>query len=342
MAESIKPAVGQTWRSPRSGREFTIANIEGEYTYWTAGGWDWTDTVPHNYGFVRGPRAEPRSARPALVGVCSQRNPVDGEMGGLLLCTLDEGHDGDHEAHGCGGRCIQRWPREDALNRVSIGGVEVPCKIEREQVRGAGGDVIGKTSGRVVYVNNFATGEDATKGAEAIRNFFDRWMAEETGSCPVSVGHRAHDGITRVATIEHDEGAPVGDAAKKGLRDAVERTMQDLWNEDKIALAPPDPRAEREQRRREIDAVIAEDARRFPAFATARRAAVVAKCEGEPAHDTMTTIHAPLASAMLGWLREYEEKRGAGRAPSEAANFHARVTFGTDAQAVYERARSLP
>lgn len=67
-------------------------------------------------------------------------------------------------------------------------------------------------------------------------------------------------------------------------------------------------RAEREQRRREIDAVLREDARRFPAFAVARRAAVLAICENRDDGPRPEEV-----AALLANLRVYEDDRGAGR-----------------------------
>src|SRR5262245_53542039 len=62
-------------------------------------------------------------------------------------------------------------------DRVSIGGVEVPAKIERFPVRG-GGDVIGYTRGRCVYVNDATFDADAAKVAETLRSMYEQWEAE--------------------------------------------------------------------------------------------------------------------------------------------------------------------
>jgi hypothetical protein len=104
-------------------------------------------------------------------------------------------------------------------------------------------------------------------------------------------------------------------------------------------FAPPDPRAEREQRRREIDALLREDARRHPAFATARKCALLAALEDSEVH-AGDVGHVPL---FLAELRAYEAARGGGRTPSPLAV----VGYTTDAEdarilAAYERTRSLP
>jgi hypothetical protein len=88
------------------------------------------------------------------------------------------------------------------------------------------------------------------------------------------------------------------------------KKIQSMADEFCVGLASkPDPRAERERRRREIDAVLAEDARRFPAFATARRCAVMAAYEAQP------NLHESAAHDMLTNLRGYEDARGVGRDP---------------------------
>lgn len=108
---------------------------------------------------------------------------------------------------------------------------------------------------------------------------------------------------------------------------------------------PPDPRLVREQRRREIDAVLREDARRFPAFATARKCAVVAGFEECSTNaETLSSGVAQecpgtLAAAWLKTLHEYEAARGCAKAPSREV----RSRFRAGAMiAAYERARSLP
>ncbi len=101
-----------------------------------------------------------------------------------------------------------------------------------------------------------------------------------------------------------------------------------------------DPRIARDRRRAEIDAVIREDARRFPAFATARMAAVMAACEmwgDDP--QVLGSVRAMLING--GWLHSYETRRGGRTKPSEDADHYARHTFGTEAQGHYERARGM-
>jgi hypothetical protein len=102
-----------------------------------------------------------------------------------------------------------------------------------------------------------------------------------------------------------------------------------------------DPRAAREQRRREIDAVLREDARRFPAFATARRAAVMAAEEGH-------RPHLDRLPAYLDGLRAYESAIAKGmrpaRAKQEIPGVNEWVEWGWCAVgfAAYERARAMP
>lgn len=112
-----------------------------------------------------------------------------------------------------------------------------------------------------------------------------------------------------------------------------------------LAWAPkPDPRAEREQRRREIDAELREDARRFPAFATARRAAVLAAYESAPPMPPEDMLPVGHTKNILRDCHRYEAKRGGMTKPSADAVKWAALAGGTYemALAVYERARSLP
>jgi hypothetical protein len=102
-----------------------------------------------------------------------------------------------------------------------------------------------------------------------------------------------------------------------------------------------DPRTAREQRRREIDAVLREDARRFPAFATARRAAVMAAEEGHRPHLNQLP-------AYLDGLRAYENAIAKGmrpaRAKQEIPGVSEWVEWGWCAVGftAYERARAMP
>lgn len=126
-----------------------------------------------------------------------------------------------------------------------------------------------------------------------------------------------------------------GDETDEELR---ERLLRRMGAEPQKAA--PDPRAEREARRREIDAALREDARRWPAFATARRCAVLAACEGrEPSPMVIGQI--------LSDLHAYERwSRDGSREPSAAAlAWVQRREYGPEARAAlaaYERARALP
>lgn len=79
---------------------------------------------------------------------------------------------------------------------------------------------------------------------------------------------------------------------------------------------------------------IRKDALRYPAFATARRAATMAYVE--------TSGTAGCVPSLLAWLREYEDLRGIGREPSRQSVAFARQSFDEDIAAIYERYRGLP
>jgi len=115
----------------------------------------------------------------------------------------------------------------------------------------------------------------------------------------------------------------------EGSLHAVSYIRGGLWTRDL--------RTEREQRRREIDAVLREDARRFPAFATARKCAVMARAEA------LYGYGPDKARANLDALRVYEERRGGGRTPSAevAVLLDEADPSVRDFYAAYERARAL-
>lgn len=101
------------------------------------------------------------------------------------------------------------------------------------------------------------------------------------------------------------------------------------------------------ERRREIGAMLADDARTTPAFATARKAAVLAAAESFP------DITAADAHGVLRCATVYEEKRGVLTRPSDAAtNWRAGLkSYGSSTAehsaaldaglAAYERARGM-
>lgn len=105
------------------------------------------------------------------------------------------------------------------------------------------------------------------------------------------------------------------------VRLAAQR-MPGVWVTVKVAENP------REARRREIDAVLREDARRFPAFASARRAAVLAACEGrlhmgvDDVRGLLSRLHAreddtqmPAGGGPWDWEAGEVYDRETGRAP---------------------------
>lgn len=76
--------------------------------------------------------------------------------------------------------------------------------------------------------------------------------------------------------------------------------------------------------------------RRYPAFATARRAAVMAHME------TAVRFADSVVPGMLIALREYEDLRGIGREPSPQAVARGLETVNERILAIYERYRGLP
>lgn len=101
----------------------------------------------------------------------------------------------------------------------------------------------------------------------------------------------------------------------------------------------------REVRRREIDAVLAEDARRFPAFATARRSWMLAVYEKHERGGLGSSSEvATWAAGTLMIAHQYESERGGARTPRpEALAIHLDRNGNRRAGvAAYERARSLP
>ncbi len=127
-------------------------------------------------------------------------------------------------------------------------------------------------------------------------------------------------------------------------RDAVDRLGLDTkaWAADvrkRVAATIPTEREQHEDLRREIDALLREDAREHPAFATARRCAVLAFCEGAPPAPPSDLIRPVDVASLLSRLHAYERVRGAGSRPSEAAEA---MGVHVVAVAAYERARRLP
>lgn len=103
----------------------------------------------------------------------------------------------------------------------------------------------------------------------------------------------------------------------------------------------PSPVATKQARRREIDAIIADDAHRFPAFATARRAAVMAAFEGAPPVAPEDIVPVGHASNILRDCHRYEALRGGMTKPSTSAVEWAALAGGSFAIALaaYERMR---
>lgn len=103
---------------------------------------------------------------------------------------------------------------------------------------------------------------------------------------------------------------------------------------DLIAPVLTEPVSDRETRRREIDAVLREDARRFPAFAEARRAAVMAGLErGDKRGGGGLRLDVAEVQRLLSDLRAIEE--GTERPPGGGP-------WDWDAHAVYRRMTSRP
>lgn len=101
---------------------------------------------------------------------------------------------------------------------------------------------------------------------------------------------------------------------------------------------PLNPRA---AARAAIDAILKEDARRFPAFATARKAAVLAAYEGAPPFGPAKMVPVSHAASILRDCHRYEVIRGGMTKPSESAASWVKLAGGpfAVALAVYERVR---
>lgn len=126
-------------------------------------------------------------------------------------------------------------------------------------------------------------------------------------------------------------------AAQDAARvDYSERIHVPFGEQSPRAIRPP---PSREDERRAIDAMLRDDARRTPAFATARKAAVLAYCEN---HRGATVDN---AATMLAWCRGYEERRGGMGQPAPFAVEWLEVNDVTDAEwtamGCYERARGM-
>lgn len=156
----------------------------------------------------------------------------------------------------------------------------------------------------------------------------------ERGGVPL--GSTAGEWAETVAIVppEHAERArEIVEAASR----SIDRALTGTGIPATAPTSPPDSRNDREWRRRQIDAVLREDAQRFPAFAIARRCAVMAACERHQAENGPQS-----AEYMLECLRVYEASRGGGKAPSALA-VRLRDGWGDPTIVdVYERARSLP
>ncbi|HSM93368.1 MAG TPA: hypothetical protein VLT47_10830 [Anaeromyxobacteraceae bacterium] len=94
----------------------------------------------------------------------------------------------------------------------------------------------------------------------------------------------------------------------------------------------------REARRREIDAVLREDARAHPAFATARRCAVMAAVEAWERVKDGREFSMVNVTCLVADLRRYEDARGGLTKP----NTDAGRGISYEVLAAYESARSLP
>lgn len=105
--------------------------------------------------------------------------------------------------------------------------------------------------------------------------------------------------------------------------------------EEKAAQRPSDPRVTRQ---REIDAILVEDASLHPAFAMARKAAVMAACEGNV---SASWTNAGWAQRVLALFHEYEAKRGGATRPAADATRFIEGQMASKPIAVYERYRSL-
>jgi hypothetical protein len=319
------------------------------------------------------------------VSECFERNPDDGRaIGGRLYCTLPAGHDGAHEAHGIG--CVlDRWydstrPQThiDAFARATLTWIA----DERARLGSHVPDVPAPTS---TYANCYTPPRSWADIYEAVRDarYAGRPVtAADIESIARTFGLRSTKSTTLPGHVETvsatigiaPRGVPVPQNTAPHYRCPKCRAATtftpagppaptlaaSLWRchtcsettlgADLIPLtqAPTVPNA-RDERRREIDAVLAEDARRFPAFATARRAAVMASCErpDPPRADEVQTA--------LAAFHAYENARGGGWGDTSASapftdawrilrdmSGDISIPVAGTCWRAYERARSLP
>lgn len=107
------------------------------------------------------------------------------------------------------------------------------------------------------------------------------------------------------------------------------------------ASKPTDPRTPRERLRAEVDAVFSEDAHQHPAYAVARRAAILALFEA-PGQDNQDMAAMSYKAALAG-LHDYEAVRGHMTRPSAQATRWAKLLGGGQYPLVfreYERVRA--
>jgi hypothetical protein len=104
--------------------------------------------------------------------------------------------------------------------------------------------------------------------------------------------------------------------------------------------APAIAAALRASRRAEISSLLAEDARRHPAFARARVAAVVAAGESQDGRPIDMQTRNDVVRLLI-ILREYEKRREGQRAAKHEAVDFADPRVEPWVLAAYERARSL-
>lgn len=133
---------------------------------------------------------------------------------------------------------------------------------------------------------------------------------------------------------------------QKECEEHIARILLGAPREDRYAWAPwppglapqsptPAQPPSRAERRRTVDAALAEDARRWPAFATARRAVVMAACEQE----RHVLYGAEETAELCARLRVWEDGRGERPSAGQMRAFEEWKQLPAGSVAIYERVR---
>lgn len=183
----------------------------------------------------------------------------------------------------------------------------------------------------------------ATPGEEHRATCPDRikWEAAATHECPVC-GYLA-------TVTPGDEPLPCwGKCFQRGSRNQqlvprAARIERERVGDCLEWLFVYEPRVVRELGRMAVESLLREDARRYPAFATARRAAVLSMMGWDWGHDDERNVDVDAAASALSLCFFYEELRGGMTRPRDEADRY-RLMGGPDSPDarvldVYERNR---